>query len=244
MTRATGGTMRVTMRRTTNSRALVQRPSDSGGSWITGAERLRERVANLPRLGYPGAMRARLLLSALLLSTAVTASQSACAIFYECIYVTLSGYQVCANLEPVISTDLASGEAVEIVDANGFPPSGCTCMHPGTAEIWDASPLDPQLDPLYDQMQEDARVACEALAIEVGADPTPCDAALLDEPTAQKGPEKSASCPFADGSIDDNPNCPPGGEDEVVFETGEATDTATDTDEGGVIIIPDLPKQP
>ncbi len=189
-------------------------------------------------------MRARLLLSAFLISATVTASQSACSIFYECIYVTLVGYQVCAKLEPVISTDLASGEAVEIVEVGGDPPLGCTCMHPDTAAIWDADPLDPQLDPLYDQMQEDARVACEELAIELGADPTPCDTALLNEATASKELEQSLSCQFAEGSIDDNPNCPPGGEDEVAFETGEAADTSTDTDEGGVVVIPDLPKQP
>ncbi|MFV8749500.1 hypothetical protein ACNOYE_02990 [Nannocystaceae bacterium ST9] len=185
-------------------------------------------------------MRGRLLLSAFLLAATVAASQSACLFQFECIYVPVSGYLACAELEPVISTD-GSGEAIEIATADGFRPLGCACMHPNTAEIWDTDLFAPELEPIFDQIQEDARVACEELAIELGADPTPCDTAPIDKTTAYKGQGTTSECAFSDGDIDDDRDCPPLGVDEVSFETGTED---TDTDDGGVVIIPDLPKQP
>jgi hypothetical protein len=187
-------------------------------------------------------MRARLLLSAFLVSAAVAASQSACTAFYECIYVTYKGYQVCADLEPVSSIDRA-GVPIEIATSLGFPPRGCSCMHPDSVELWDANQLDPVFDPVFEQIRADAQVACEELAIGLGADPTPCDAAVVDKSTGFHSEGPTAQCPFSDGDIDDDPDCPPIGEDEVSFETGD-DDTETDTTDGGVVIIPDLPKQP
>ncbi|MFV8753919.1 hypothetical protein ACNOYE_25520 [Nannocystaceae bacterium ST9] len=183
-------------------------------------------------------MKARLLLAAFLASVVVASSQPACTSFYDCIYVTLEGYRICADLEPVVTITRA-GEAIEVVDEFGQPPTGCTCMHPDTVSLWEQNPLDPTLDPLFDQMQDDAVVACKELAIELGADPIPCESALIDKSTANKDAGTTSKCPFAANDIDDN--CPPVGEDEVGFTT-DGTDTTGD--DGGVVVIPDLPKQP
>ncbi|MFV8754119.1 hypothetical protein ACNOYE_26535 [Nannocystaceae bacterium ST9] len=175
-----------------------------------------------------------------MLSAVVAASQSACVVPFECIYYTYEGYQICANLEPVISSDRA-GE-VAVVDDLGNPPAGCTCMHPDTVEIFEADPLDPQLDPIYEQIGEDARVICEELALQLLVDPTPCETAKVDENTASKGANTTSKCPFV-GDMDDEDkdgNCPPFG---AVDEVGYTTDT-TDTDGGGVVVIPDLPFEP
>lgn len=190
-------------------------------------------------------MRARLLFATFLASAVVTASQPACTSFYDCIYVPSKGYRVCGRLEPVISTTMA-GEMIEIVDEVGDPPLGCTCMHEFTQPVWDANQLAPELDPLYEQMEADARIDCEDLALQLGADPLPCDTAKIDRPTAERGEERTDKCLFSEGDIDEE--CPPYGEDGVNFttddgadEAGESTDTDT-TDDGPV--IPDLPKQP
>ncbi len=186
-------------------------------------------------------MRAGLLVSAFLLSATVAASQPACLIFVDCIYVPVRGYRACGVLQPVLSTTDAG--AIEIVDELGLPPDGCTCIHPDTAAILDANPLDPQLDPIFDQIQAAARVDCEELALELGADPTPCATAVINKASVDKG-QATDKCLFADGDIDDDPDCPPSGEDEVGFTTtDEGTDTG-ETDDGGVVQIPDLPKQP
>lgn len=193
-------------------------------------------------------MRAPLLLCTFLASAVVAALQPACTSFYDCIYVPSKGYQVCAELEPVLSVTRA-GDPIEIVNELGRPPTGCTCMHEFTQPTWDANPLDPQLDPLYEQMQEDARVACEELALQLGADPLPCDVAMIDKTTAKRGEGKTDKCLFSDGDIDDDPDCPPFGEDGVFFTTGEGGDEAdgdsseSDSSDGGPI-LPDLPKQP
>lgn len=193
-------------------------------------------------------MRARLLLAGFLGSTVVAASQGACTGFYDCLYVPAPGYRVCADLEPVLSVTMA-GEPIAIVDPLGQVPFGCTCMHWDTQPLWDLDPLDPKLDPLYEQMHDDAMVACEELAIELDADPLPCFDAKLNEMTASANTEPTQACLFADGDIDDDPDCPPYGEDGVFFTTegsaDEADDTSdTDTGGGDVSIFPDLPKEP
>ncbi len=66
------------------------------------------------------------LIMGFVLSAVVAASQSACVIPFECIYYTYEGYQACAVLEPVFSSDRA-GE-LEIVDEFGDPPMGCSCQ--------------------------------------------------------------------------------------------------------------------
>lgn len=192
-------------------------------------------------------MRIRLLLATFCATAVVTALQPGCTGFYDCLYVPSMGYRVCGQLEPVISTTMA-GDVIEIEDDLGAPPSGCTCMHEFTQPAWDVDQLAPEMDPLYEQMEIDARIDCEELALQLGADPLPCETAKIDKPTAERGEERSDKCLFSEGDIDDDPDCPPYGEDGVNFttddgadEAGEPTDTST-TDDGPV--IPDLPKQP
>lgn len=190
-------------------------------------------------------MKVRLLVAGFLLSATSAISQSGCIVPFECVYYTIEGYRVCARLEPVMSTGRSG--PVAILDDDGFSPEGCTCMHPDTAEIWLADPLNPQLAPLYEQMEEDARVRCEALALEQGADPLPCDTATLDVPTAVKDDETSSSCDFVVEYTDEDKDgvCPPlDGVDEVGYTTD--SDSTEDSDSGSDtgVLIPDLPKQP
>lgn len=154
-------------------------------------------------------MRLRLLVAIFLASAGITASQPACIVPFECINYTLDGFLVCGRLEPVSSQGRA-GE-IEITDDFGLPPEGCTCMFPDTESIWLDDPLALQLDPLYEQMQEDARIACEELAIKLEADPTPCDAALIDKTTATKSEGTTPKCPFTVEQSDEDKdgNCPP-----------------------------------
>lgn len=189
--------------------------------------------------------RNAILMLGFVVSGLVGASQAGCTAFYDCIYVPFEGYRVCAELEPVLSVTRA-GDPIEIVDELGNPPSGCTCMHPDTVPTFEANVLDPVLDPLHLQMQDDARAACESMALDLLADPSPCDTAIIDKVTATKDEGTTIKCLFSDGDIDDDPDCPPVGEDEVGFTTDdEASGTDTgETDEGGVVTIPDLPKQP
>ncbi len=187
-------------------------------------------------------MRVAALLSGFLVSAVVAASQSACILPFECIYFTIEGYQVCAILEPVISSD-RTGQ-VEIVDEFGESPEGCTCLHPDTAIIFDANQFDPQLDPIYEQIEADARVHCEELAIQMLADPSPCETAKVDKSTAQRSEETTSKCRFVADMTDEDKDgkCPPFGALDEVGYTTEGTDT--DTDEGGVIVVPDLPFEP
>lgn len=186
--------------------------------------------------------RKALLLLGFLASGITGASQAGCTAFIDCIYVTLEGYRVCAELEPVFSVTRA-GDPIEIVDEFGAPPTGCTCMHPDTAPIFDANQFDPALDPLYEQMQEDARAACESMALDLLADPTPCDTAAINKSVANRDLGTTYKCPFSEGDIDNDPDCAPVGEDEVGFTTTDDEAGTTETDDGGVV-IPDLPKTP
>ncbi|NJK32232.1 MAG: hypothetical protein HC927_07395 [Deltaproteobacteria bacterium] len=181
-----------------------------------------------------------MLLAAFVVVAGSTASQG-CVAPFDCITIWVErAPKLCANLEPVMSSDRSG--PLEIVDEFGSAPSGCACINGDQQKLAFTDPDNPALDPVYAEILADAQQRCMEMAVMLNADVSPCASAVLAEP-ATVTDEVFSECKYIAKTIDENQDgdCPVGGDEaEGDDEAEEDDETETEDEESGGI-VPDLP---